>query len=187
MAVPVFSEKNTRQFMTLPGKRLSQKILAQALWTPWATTTLSLPRFTLMPLHWCASSVVRLTFARLPLPVFRWGGEVWPGTPMDWEIHEENERQAVADPEAAQRTWTTRLALTLPTLKTVEVRMTLAGTTLQVHLAARENATLALLSDGGNELTERFGAAGLQLSRLQIGALALEPAAQDIRKADDAA
>jgi hypothetical protein len=138
-------------------------------------------------IHPDAIALVRQQLELLALPVFRWGGEVWPGTPMDWEIHEENERQAVADPEAAQRTWTTRLALTLPTLKTVEVRMTLAGTTLQVHLAARENATLALLSDGGNELTERFGAAGLQLSRLQIGALALEPAAQDIRKADDAA
>lgn len=139
-------------------------------------------------IHPDAIALVRQQLELLAVPVFRWGGEVWPGTPMDWEIHEErDDRQAAADSEAAQRTWTTRLAMTLPTLGAVEVRLSLAGTTLQVHLAARENATLALLSDGGNELPQRFGAVGLQLSGLQIGALAVEPAAQAIRKDDGAA
>lgn len=137
-------------------------------------------------IHPEAIALVRQQLDLLAVPVFRWGGEVWAGTPMDWEIHEErDESQAAADSEAAQRSWTTRLAMTLPTLGAVEVRLSLAGTTLQVHLAARENATLALLSDGGNELPQRFGALGLQLTGLQIGALALAPAAQDSRKADD--
>ena len=43
--------------------------------------------------------------------------------------------------KALQRTWSTRLALTLPTLKDVEVRISLAGSALQVHLAASEGAT----------------------------------------------
>ena len=139
-------------------------------------------------IHPDAIALVRQQLDLLALPVFRWGGEAWPSTPMDWEIHEElHERQAVADVEAAQRTWTTRLSMTLPTLGLVEVRFSLAGSTLQVHLAARENATLALLSQGSNELPQRFSAAGLQLTGLQIGALAVEPAAQAIRKDDDAA
>lgn len=139
-------------------------------------------------IHPDAIALVHQQLELLAVPVFRWAGEVWPGTPMDWEIREErDESQATADSEEAQRTWTTHLAMTLPTLGVVDVRLSLAGARLQVRLAARENATVALLSDGGNELPQRFGAVGLQLSGLQIGALALEPAAQDIRKADDAA
>lgn len=135
-------------------------------------------------IHPDAIALVRQQLELLAVPVFRWGGEAWPGTPMNWEIHEElNERQtAAADGEAVQRTWTTRLAMTLPTLGAVEVRLSLAGSTLQVHLAARENTTLALLSDGGHELPQRFGAVGLQLTGLQIGALAAETAAQTIGK-----
>ena len=139
-------------------------------------------------IHPDAIALVHQQLELLAVPVFRWGGEIWPGTPMDWEIHEErDESQAAADCEEAQRMWTTHLAMTLPTLGVVDVRLSLAGARLQVRLAACENATVALLSDGGNELPQRFGAVGLQLSGLQIGALALEPAAQDIRKADDAA
>ena len=139
-------------------------------------------------IHPDAIALVRQQLEMLALPVFRWGGEAWPGTPMDWEIHEElDQRQAGADSEAAQRTWTTRLTMSLPTLGAVEVRLTLAGSTLQVHLAARENATLALLSDGGDELPQRFGAVGLQLTGLQIGALVAAPAAQTSGKDDAAA
>lgn len=129
-------------------------------------------------IHPDAIALVRQQLELLAVPVFRWGGEVWPGTPMDWEIHQEHdERHAASDATdgaAVPPTWSTRLAMTLPTLGAVDVRLTLAGTTLQVHLAARENATLALLSDGGHELPQRFGALGLQLTGLQIGALAVE-------------
>ena len=129
-------------------------------------------------IHPDAIALVRQQLELLVVPVFRWGGDVWPGTPLDWEIHQEHdERHAASDATdgaAVPPTWSTRLAMTLPTLGAVDVRLTLAGTTLQVHLAARENATLALLSDGGNELPQRFGALGLQLTGLQIGALAVE-------------
>jgi hypothetical protein len=95
---------------------------------------------------------------------------------MDWEIQEEpNERQTAKAPEAAARSCTTRLAMRLPALGAVDMRLTLAGSTLQVHLVAREPATVALLIDGGHELPQRFGALGLQLTELQIGALADAP------------
>lgn len=138
-------------------------------------------------IHPDAMALVRQQLELLAVPVFRWGGEVWPATPMEWKIYEErDESHAATENETAQRAWTTRLAMTLPTLGAVEVRLSLAGATLQVHLAARENATVALLSDGGHELPQRFGALGLQLTTLQIGALAVASAAQDIWKDDDA-
>ena len=128
-------------------------------------------------IHPDAVALVRQQLELLAQPVFRWVGEAWPGTPMDWEIvEEEDHRQAGADGEAAQPTWTTRLTMRLPTLGAVEARLTLVGTSLQVHLAARENATGALLSNGGNELPQRFDALGLQLTALQIGVLVTAPA-----------
>jgi hypothetical protein len=125
-------------------------------------------------------ALVRQQLELLTLPLFRWVGEVWPGTTMDWEIQEEpSERQTADDREATARSWCTRLAMRLPALGAVDVRLTLAGRTLQVHLAAREPATVALLlTDGGHALPQRFGALGLQLTGLRIGALADAPLAE---------
>lgn len=143
-------------------------------------------------IHPDAVALVRQQLELLATPVFRWGGEAWPGVPMDWEICEEEredhkeERQAAADNEAVPRTWSTRLALTLPTLRDIEVRISLAGTTLQVQLAARENATRDLLSEGRAELPKRLEELGLQLTGLQIGSLPAASTAQKVPKDDDA-
>lgn len=137
-------------------------------------------------IHPEAVALVRQQLELLAVPVFRWAGEAWPGTPMDWEIHEErDEREAAADMQALPRTWSTRLALTLPTLRDVEVRISLAGNKLQVHLAARENATLALFNEGRHELPKRLGDMGLQLAGLQIAPLPENPAVQGSSKDGD--
>jgi hypothetical protein len=142
-------------------------------------------------IHPDAVVLVRQQLELLAVPVFRWSGEAWPGVPMDWEVHEEkeqdqNERQATVDDEAVPRTWSTRVALTLPTLKDIEVRISLVGTSLQVHLAASENATRDLLGEARTELPRRLSELGLQLTGLKIGALAAAAAAQAMPKADDA-
>lgn len=128
--------------------------------------------------HADAVALVRQQLELLAQPVFRWVGEAWPGTPMDWEIHQEqDERAAVAGSEALpQPSWSTRLAVSLPQLKDVEVRLSLVGNTLQLQLGARENATQALLGNGRHELPTRFAALGLQLKGVWVGALASEPA-----------
>lgn len=139
-------------------------------------------------IHPDAVALVRQQLEFLALPVFRWGGEVFPGTPMDWDIREErDESHTATGSEETQRTWATHLVITLPTLKVVDVRLSLAGATLQVHLAARENATLALLSDGGNELTNRLGGLGIKLTGLQIGELTVALPARNIGNDDGAA
>ena len=128
-------------------------------------------------IHPDAVALVRQQLELLAAPVFRWSGEAWPGVPMDWEIREEA-RQAAADDEAAPRAWSTRVALTLPTLKEVEVRISLVGSALQIHLAASENATRDMLAESRAELPERLQALGLHLTGLQIGTLTPHPAAQ---------
>jgi hypothetical protein len=127
-------------------------------------------------IHPDAVALVRQQLELLATPVFRWGGEAWPGVPMDWEIEEEARQAAADDDEAAPRTWSTRVTLTLPTLKEVEVRLSLVGSALQVHLAASENATRDVLAESRAELPERLQALGLQLTGLQIGTLPLQPA-----------
>lgn len=137
-------------------------------------------------IHPDAIALVRQQLELLATPVFRWGGEAWPGTPMDWEIHEDrSQREASDDKVASLRSWRTRLSLTLPTLKDVEVRISLAGSTLQVQLSARENATLAVLKEARGDLPARLDAQGLQLTDLKIGRLAPGPTAPDIPEADD--
>lgn len=128
-------------------------------------------------IHPDAVALVRQQLELLAAPVFRWSGEAWPGVPMDWEIEQEA-RQAATDEEVAPRTWHTRVALTLPTLKEVEVRLSLVGSALQVHLAASENATRGVLAESLADLPDRLQALGLQLTELQIGTLPPHPAAQ---------
>jgi hypothetical protein len=142
-------------------------------------------------IHPDAVALVRQQLELLAVPVFRWVGEAWPGVPMDWEIHEkaqedQNKRQAAADNEAVPRTWSTRVALTLPTLKDIEVRISLVGTALQVHLAASENATREVLGEARTELPKRLSELGLQLTGLQIGLLAAPSATQARPEDDDA-
>lgn len=127
-------------------------------------------------IHPEALPLVRQQLELLTLPLFRWSGEAWPGAPMDWEIQEEQgERQAADEPQA--RAWRTRLALRLPALGAVELRLTLAGSALQVQLGAGEPATVALLSGAGAALPPRFAELGLQLTDLKIGTLARGPQA----------
>jgi len=127
--------------------------------------------------HADAVALVRQQLELLAQPVFRWGGEAWPGAPMNWEIQQEPDDPAKADAaEASQRVWSTRLSLQLPELKGVDVRLSLVGDTLQLQLTASENGTLALLGNERHALPARFAAFGLQLKAVSVGALAPEPA-----------
>lgn len=124
--------------------------------------------------------LVRQQLDMLALPVFRWSGEGWPGIPMDWEIrqerHEHEEaagRENRADgPEAAPAAWSTRMTLKLPRLGTVDARLGLAGSALQLRLDASQEGTVAVLNQAGAELSRRLGAVGLDLTELRIGAAA---------------
>jgi len=135
-------------------------------------------------IHQDAVSLVRQQLELLAQPAFRWRGEAWPAVPMDWEI-QQDERQADTGGEAVPRSWSTRLALTLPTLRDIEVRVSLAGNALQVRLAASEGATRERLGESYAELPARLSALGLKLTGLQIGSLAAAFAATGMPKADD--
>ncbi|MGC1175675.1 flagellar hook-length control protein FliK [Polaromonas sp.] len=130
-------------------------------------------------------ALVRQQLELLAVPVFRWSGEAWAGTPVEWEIREE--REETAGEQAPQGSWSTRLSLSLPALGVVEVFLRLAGTSLRVDLAAQEDATVALLRGSSGELPGRLGGFGLELTGMQIGPVTGEPAAQAGREDADGA
>lgn len=107
---------------------------------------------------------------------FRWSGQAWPDVPMSWSIEEEQRQpdaRGGADPQdEATRRWSTTVSLVLPRLGEVDLRLSLAGASVQAHLSAREADTMARLRDDAGRLTQRFEAAGLQLQQLQVTAKA---------------
>lgn len=128
-------------------------------------------------------ALVRQQLELLAVPVFRWSGEAWTGTPVEWEIREE--REEAAGEQVPQGSWSTRLSLSLPALGAVDVHLRLAGTSLRVDLAAREDATVALLRGSSGELPGRLGGFGLELTGMQIGPVTSEPTAQAGREDAD--
>lgn len=136
-------------------------------------------------IHPDAVALVRQQLELLAQPAFRWCGEAWPDVPMEWDVRED-EAEPANGAEAAPRIWSTRLALTLPTLRNVEVRISLAGNALQVHLAAAQDTTRDLLHQARTELPGELRALGLELTELQIGSLA-EPAPAHKPEASDGA
>lgn len=129
-------------------------------------------------IHPGAVALVRQQLELLTQPQFRWSGEAWPGAPLQWDIEEEQEAgPRAAEPDPARRSWTTRLVLGLPALGTVEARLRITGSALEVRLGARQPETLSLLGEAGAELPGRLGAQGLQLAALQIVPLAQEASA----------
>lgn len=137
-------------------------------------------------IHQDAVALVRQQLEVLAQSVFRWSGEAWPSVPMDWEIHADK-RQANTLDEATPQTWRTRLTLTLPTLREIDVRISLSGPALQVHMVATEDIARMRLNQARAGLPARLSAHGLDLTGLQITsplAVAATPAAQ---KANDAA
>ncbi|MEO8022672.1 flagellar hook-length control protein FliK [Polaromonas sp.] len=128
-------------------------------------------------------ALVRQQLELLAVPVFRWTGEAWAGTPAEWEIREERE-EAAGDQEL-QGSWSTRLSLSLPSLGAVEVYLRLAGTSVRVDLAAQEDATVALLRGSSGELPSRLGGFGLELTDMQIGPVTGEPAVRAGREDAD--
>ena len=150
-----------------------------------AATTARTSTPALAGIHPDALALVRQQLELLAQPVFRWSGEAWPAVPMEWEIHKDENETADAG-EPAPRNWSTRLALTLPLLKDIEVRISLTGNILQVRLAASEDATRGRLREARTELPARLSALGLELTELQIGALATPAAANTPRAAHGA-
>lgn len=106
----------------------------------------------------------------LATAAFRWTGEAWPGVPMDWRIEEEGDRPAAGEesPDDAPRRWSTTVSLQLPTLGTVDVRLSVAGADVRATVESSSESSRALLAGDGRTLATRFDAANLRLEQFQV-------------------
>jgi len=109
--------------------------------------------------------LVRQQLEVLANQVFAWHGKAWPDAPMWWEIKRHGDA-AHGDAETQPTKWSTRIALELPNLGSVEARLHLTGQTLMLHLAAP--AAAALLHENAQALRTRCESFGLHLSHFSI-------------------
>ncbi|WP_341887403.1 flagellar hook-length control protein FliK [Variovorax sp. YR752] len=125
-------------------------------------------------IHPQAVTVVHQQLDLLASAAFRWNGQAWPDVPMAWAIEEEQAqsgaREGEPSDEEGTRRWSTTVSLVLPRLGEVDLRLSLSGPTVQAHLHAREDSTVARLRGDAGRLAQRFEAVGLQLQQLQVTA-----------------
>jgi hypothetical protein len=97
---------------------------------------------------------------------FRWAGEAWPGTPMDWEI-ERRASDGSAPDSAEGTTWRTRISIELPSLGRVDAELSLNAQQLSARIKAAPSGAATLIN-GSADFRRRAAAAGLDLRAFQV-------------------
>lgn len=96
--------------------------------------------------------------------VFR--GDLFPGQPLEWTVVERDTGRNNSG--ARERTWETSLAISLPRLGSVAVRLVLDGTRVSVDVQAENGSVVSELDAGRMRLAEQFEAAGLLPADMNI-------------------
>jgi flagellar hook-length control protein FliK len=96
-----------------------------------------------------------------------WQGNVWPGQPMQWEIHEQPPKTH-GSAEERQRQWVTQLHLDLPNLGEVAatLRFNSAGLSLVLNAATQE--ARAALGGASSQLVSALTDAGIPVLNTQV-------------------
>jgi hypothetical protein len=99
-----------------------------------------------------------------------WQGELFPGQPLHWEVRQNDEREAGAQPGAAEdaRIWQSAVRLELPGLGAVQAQLQLRANRLQLQLQAADAGAAALMKHGGAALTLALEAAGIAVDQLSV-------------------
>lgn len=97
-----------------------------------------------------------------------WHGEVWPDQGMDWTVEQERvgDREATSPDEASR--WTTTLHLSMPRLGALDATLELAGSSLRLHLRAKDEEAAADLRRQMPELVRALADAGLMLQSADV-------------------
>jgi hypothetical protein len=114
--------------------------------------------------------LVRQQLDMLATGQFRWSGEAWPGTKIDWTIQQDGdewERGGGGAGAEEDYPWRTRLTLSLPLLGTVDAELTLTGNRLAARVSASPLGAVRLAEQSDN-FRARLAAAGIELSALAI-------------------
>ncbi|CAG9178899.1 flagellar hook-length control protein FliK [Cupriavidus pinatubonensis] len=118
-------------------------------------------------IHPSTEGVVRQQLELLATQQFRFAGEAWPGTPMEWDITRHEDDAASQDASDA-RQWSSRLRLQLPKLGMVEAVLTLGPNGLEARLATAETDVAARFIAARPQLRSQLEAQGIALQRLNV-------------------
>jgi len=113
-----------------------------------------------------ALPLVRQQIETLEHQRIAWHGEVWPGQAMEWEIVDE--RGADAADASEQHEWATHVALELPALGRVAIRIELGGRGLALGLVAADAGTAAAMRTEAPALVGALEAVGLPVRALKV-------------------
>nr|WP_211950030.1 flagellar hook-length control protein FliK [Cupriavidus yeoncheonensis] len=119
-------------------------------------------------IHPSTEGVVRQQLELLATQQFRFAGEAWPGTPMEWDITRQEDGTAGQEATGAARQWSSRLQLQLPRLGLVEAVLTFGPNGLQARLATAETDVAARFIEARPQLRNQLEAQGIVLQRLDV-------------------
>lgn len=119
------------------------------------------------PIHPSTEGLVRQQLEVLASQQFRWAGEAWPGTPMEWEV--ERHQGESSGLELGAQAWSTRLVVDLPRLGRIETRLTLSGTGIEAFVTTAQRESATRLNDARSAFAGSLSSNGLSLMRLTVG------------------
>lgn len=91
-----------------------------------------------------------------------WHGEIWPRQTMEWQIEQQEEREADGSEEETMR-WQTTLSLTTPQLGRVDAVLQLTRQGVRIALATADSASAANLREQAPKLADALLSAGVEL------------------------
>lgn len=118
------------------------------------------------PVHPQSMQIVQQQLQTLDSRQIVWQGQVWPGQEMKWEIEEDASRRQEGEQEAAH--WHTRLNLQLPLLGGVSAKLAFVNGSIQIDIAADNDAGVERMRSAQASLAERYEASGLLLAGVNI-------------------
>ncbi|GGD87265.1 flagellar hook-length control protein FliK [Caballeronia grimmiae] len=120
-------------------------------------------------IHPATLDVVRQQLDVLANGQFRWQGEAWPGTRLEWEVSREPRDARTPESPADDRAWRTRVTLSLPALGTVDAELVLTGEQLAVRIRTSDRGASRLASEGA-AFARQLDAAGIALASFSVRA-----------------
>lgn len=119
-------------------------------------------------IHPSTEGLVRQQLELLATQQFRFSGEAWPGTPMEWDITRQEDSTGGQEAAGAARQWSSRLQLQLPRLGLVEAVLTFGPNGLEARLATSETDVAARFIEARPQLRNQLQAQGIVLQRLNV-------------------
>jgi len=115
-----------------------------------------------------AARLINLQLNALEHQSVQWRGELHPGMPLEWEIHEDTQQQGGAREEPQQQAWTSTVRFELPHLGGISATIRLVGDRVHVQVDTETEDTASTLRHFGGMLSDALEGAGAPLDSLTV-------------------